>query len=259
VNTTIDPDDIPGRGPGDPAAGSGATGTGPVTGDVRGTTPPPPPPVDPTGAGSYGAGAGPTGPGWSPSPGGEYRSTDRRSLLLGVAGGAGGAVVLGALLFALWPDRGADPSPGAAATPTSSVTSEAPTPTPTGPQVTLVDRVLPATQVWTPMGVTCATGDVLSIAMAGSASHDQTTSGIVGPTGLLDPHFHQFNVEGFADANTMTVIGSLGEDPATFFVVGAGATYVCPHDGELYLGVNDRGVQNNSGGFLASITRTAHG
>ncbi|GIG21275.1 hypothetical protein Cch01nite_19990 [Cellulomonas chitinilytica] len=183
-------------------------------------------------------------------------------MLLGVAAGAGGVVVLGALAFALWPDGA--PDAGAAAQP-AAVTSSAPAPAspsptaaPTTPTVAVVDRVLPATQVWTAMGVSCVTGDVLSIAVAGSVSHDQTLAGTVGPTGLLDPGFHKFNVEGFPDAHTMTVIGSLGQDPGTFFVVGEGATYVCPHDGELNLGVNDRGVQNNSGAFLATITLT-HG
>ncbi|MBO9556482.1 hypothetical protein [Cellulomonas sp.] len=183
-------------------------------------------------------------------------------MLLGVAAGAGAVIVLGALAFALWPDRATD---GGAARPPAA-TSAAPspsvaTPTPTGQTgqtVTIVDRVLPATQVWTPMGVSCVTGDTLSIAMSGSASHDQTLKGTLGPTGLLDPAYHQFNVDGFPDANTFTVIGSLDQDPGTFFVVGTGATYVCPHDGQLNLGVNDRGVQNNSGAFLATISLT-HG
>jgi hypothetical protein len=167
-------------------------------------------------------------------------------------------VVIGALLFALWPNRGNN---GADPTPTTSVSSAAPTETKTAvaPVVTVVDRTLPSTQVWTAMGVTCAEGDVLRIAMSGSASHDQTASGTVGPSGLLDPVFHQYNVEGFEDANTMTVIGSLDQDPKTFFVVGDGTSYICPREGGLYLGVNDRGVENNSGAFLATITRTAQG
>lgn len=198
--------------------------------------------------------------------GGPPPDASRRSLLVGIAVGAGGVVVLGALLFALWPDGG----PGSAAPDapaTSSEPSPEPSPEPTDeptqtaatPSVTVASRSLPATQVWTPMGVTCETGDVLGIAMSGSASHDQTPEGVVGPTGLLDPIYHQFNVEGFPDANTMTIIGSLEQDPSTFFVVGEGTTYVCPRDGELHLGVNDVGVQNNSGAFEATITRTTHG
>jgi hypothetical protein len=165
-------------------------------------------------------------------------------------------VVLGALLFALWPDGDKDPDTGSSPAATSTPT---PTETTVEPTVSVVERSLPATQVWTPMGVDCGDGDVLRIAMSGSASHDQTASGTVGPTGLLDPTFHQFNVEGFPDANTMTVIGSLDENPDTFFVVGEGATYVCPQDGQLYLGVNDRGVENNSGAFEATITLTTQG
>lgn|GEM_PF-1508501 len=255
MNTTIDPDDNADRPEGRAAEPSGD--------DVRPASPPPPPPVDPAqglGTGEWHDGAAAGGTRWSaPTTSGDVPGppSSRRPMLVGVAAGAGAVVVLGALAFALWPDQGDDGGADAAVT-----TSATPTPsesTPAGPTVTVVDRSLPATQVWTPMDVTCAPGDVLSIAMSGSASHDQTASGTVGPTGLLDPYFHQFNVEGFPDANTMTIIGSLDEDPGTFFVVGESATYVCGQDGELYLGVNDRGVQNNSGAFQATITRTTHG
>ncbi|MGY4645048.1 hypothetical protein [Cellulomonas sp. URHB0016] len=277
MNTTNDPDDGAGRGPEDPTAplpGAAAAGNGPTADDVRPAMPPPPPPVGSSGTGTgtgtgtatgTGTGAasgewqdGASGSGWS-GPAMPPPPTDRRSLLIGIAGGAGAVVVLGAVLFALWPDRGGDSGADAAVTTsaTSTATSAAPTAVP--PVVTNVDRTLPATQVWTAMGVTCAQGDVLRIAMSGSASHDQTPSGTVGPSGLLDPVFHQYNVEGFPDANTMTVIGSLDQDPNTFFVVGDGTSYICPRDGGLYLGVNDRGVDNNSGAFLATITRTTQG
>ncbi|WP_421735617.1 hypothetical protein [Cellulomonas sp.] len=256
MDTTNGPDDGAERfpdGPTGPAsAGPASTGAGQGGFDDWPTSPMPPQPVVPSqgfGAGQWQSGSG------APPPG-----SSRRSLLLGIAAGAGGAVVLGALLFTLWPDSGTDDDTSGSAASTSSppVTPSA-TETAVEPTVTVADRSLPATQIWTAMGVGCEAGDVLDIAMSGSASHDQTASGTVGPTGLLDPRFHQYNVEGFPDANTMTIIGSLDEDPDTFFVVGEKATYVCTKDGELYLGVNDVGVQNNSGAFEATITRTTHG
>ena len=243
MDTTNPPDE-----PGDPAGGAPAPlAAGPPDPGAPSTPVPASPPVTPP----DGFGRWQTG---GPSP-----DSSHRSLLVGVAAGAGGVIVLAALLYALWPDGGSGPTTPAAATSPAPTAEAPPTATAATPSVTVADRSVPATQVWTPMGVTCATGDVLDIAMSGSASHDQTPEGVVGPTGLLDPRYHQYNVEGFPDANTMTIIGSLDEDPSTFFVVGEGTTYVCPRDGELHLGVNDAGVQNNSGAFAATITRTTHG
>ncbi|NUU19079.1 hypothetical protein HP550_17665 [Cellulomonas humilata] len=250
MDTTNGPDDGASRLPDEPA-GPASTGAGQGGFDDWSTSPTSPPPV----VSSQGFGAGQ----WQSGAGAPPPDTSRRSLLIGIAAGAGGAVVLGALLFTLWPDSGTDDTGGPAASTTSPPVTPSQTETAVEPAVTVANRSVPATQVWTAMGVECEAGDVLAIAMSGSASHDQTPSGTVGPTGLLDPEFHQYNVDGFPDANTMTIIGSLDEDPGTFFVVGEEATYVCTKDGELYLGVNDAGVQNNSGAFEATITRTTHG
>lgn len=270
MDTTNEPDGGAERQPDDtsrpasaPTPGPASTGAQPSSLDDW-STPTTPQPVVPSsglGAGEWQGGAGASGTGWSGSAGdGHAPDPSRRPLLIGIAAGVGGAVVLGALLFALWPDGGTDSDTGAPPAATSAPSdSPSPAETAAAPTVSVVDRSVPATQVWTPMGVECANGDVLRIAMSGSASHDQTDSGTVGPTGLLDPAFHQFNVEGFPDANTMTVIGSLDEKPDTFFVVGESATFVCPRDGELYLGVNDAGVENNSGAFEATITLTTQG
>ncbi|AEE46711.1 hypothetical protein [Cellulomonas fimi] len=215
-------------------------------------------------------GSGPTS-GSGAAAAGDPQGQLRRGVLLGVGATAALAVVVvaGVLVWSnATDDDGGSAQPAATATaPTQDgsapdeadgdATDDGDGTTGDEPTVVVAERALPATQVWTAMGVTCAAGDTLRIVMSGSASHDQTAAGTVGPTGLLDPLYHQFNVEGFPDANTMTVIGSLEEDPATFFVVGESAVYACPRDGELYLGVNDVGVQNNSGAFQATITHTA--
>jgi hypothetical protein len=57
------------------------------------------------------------------------------------------------------------------------------------------------------------------------------------------------------DANTASLIGSL--DQANPFVVGSGTTYTCAAPGRLFLGINDIGVGNNGGQFLATIEVTA--
>ena len=71
---------------------------------------------------------------------------------------------------------------------------------------------------------------------------------------MLDPGFHIYNVPGLPDANTVALIGSL--DRVGPFVVGTGTKVTCDRDGELYLGINDQGVGNNSGQFMAAVTVT---
>lgn len=122
------------------------------------------------------------------------------------------------------------------------------------PQVTAVERAIPATQVWTDMNLPCVAGDQLQIVVSGTVMHENSAKGEVDPNGLTDPFFHRWNVPGLPDANTVAAIGSLDQkDP---FVVGRGVSYACPRDGELFLGVNDIGVANNSGEFSAKITKT---
>ncbi|MGV8966490.1 MAG: CHAT domain-containing protein [Cellulomonas sp.] len=124
-----------------------------------------------------------------------------------------------------------------------------------GSVVTTMKTAIPATQVWTDTGVGCTAGDVLGITVLGTVRHEDSATGEVGPEGLTDPFFHQWNVPGLPDANTVAAIGSLDQESP--FVVGSGTTYTCDRDGELYLGVNDIGVANNSGEFNATITRIA--
>jgi hypothetical protein len=76
----------------------------------------------------------------------------------------------------------------------------------------------------------------------------------VGPDGSTNASYHQFNVDGLPDANHAALIGRL--DQAQPFVVGSFHTYSCAEPGRLFLGINDKdkGVVNNSGAFIASIT-----
>ncbi len=143
--------------------------------------------------------------------------------------------------------------------------SREPGPGPTGgntaPATTIlltVQRAIPATQVWSDMGLRCAAGETLQIGVSGTVMHEDSPTGKVGPDGLTDPYFRQFNVPGLPDANTVAAIGSL-DQALPFFVVGSGTTYTCPRDGALFLGVNDAGVANNSGAFNATITKSRIG
>ena len=54
--------------------------------------------------------------------------------------------------------------------------------------------------------------------------------------------------------NHAALIGSIDGQPP-YFPVGKENTYTCPARGRLFLGINDEGVDNNSGKFSATIKR----
>jgi hypothetical protein len=96
---------------------------------------------------------------------------------------------------------------------------------------------------------------VLDISASGTVLHDKNSpASAVDPDGLTDPGYHQYNVPGLPDANTVALIGSIDQEQP-YVVVGRGTTYECPGDGPLFLGINDVGVDNNSGAFVATIKR----
>jgi TIR domain len=111
---------------------------------------------------------------------------------------------------------------------------------------------IPSTELWTDTDVDCETGDVLDISATGTVLHNkEDVASAVDPNGLTDPFFHQHNVPGLPDANTVGLIGSIDREQP--FFVGTGTTYECPGAGRLFLGINDTGVANNSGEFIATI------
>lgn len=75
-----------------------------------------------------------------------------------------------------------------------------------------------------------------------------------GPDGIDGEENHPNNViSGVAHA---ALIGKLGEHGRPM-AVGSHSRYTAPTDGVLYLGVNDRGVENNGGAFDVTVTRTS--
>jgi hypothetical protein len=56
-------------------------------------------------------------------------------------------------------------------------------------------------------------------------------------------------------ANHAGLIGRITES-GTPFLVGADTEFTADEDGRFYLGINDGGLENNSGEFEASVTVT---
>jgi len=122
-----------------------------------------------------------------------------------------------------------------------------------------IDVSVPMYQYWTDTGIRCAPGDALDITVTGTAFHNSDPSSEVGPDGLSDPFYHQWNVPGLPDTNTASVIGRLDTMPDGPFYVGHGTSYTCPVDGQFQLGINDIDMSGNSGAFTAVVTHTPVG
>ena len=107
-----------------------------------------------------------------------------------------------------------------------------------------------AKRAFTDTGVDVAVGDRVAIAASGTVFYDAT--GSTGPTGVAErPDLQQFNV--LDSENHGSLIGRIGENGAPFSV-GSDFASASLAPGRLFLGVNDRGVENNSGAFTATVT-----
>jgi hypothetical protein len=139
---------------------------------------------------------------------------------------------------------------GAAAVFLPVIIGPQPTSKPSAPSTFQVS--VPADRDWTATGAYCGEGDVFVMTATGLILHEDNPNSTVSPDGLADPSYHQYNVPGLPDAGTAGLIGSLDREQQ-FFFVGSAADYTCPHAGQLFLGINDRGLAGNSGAWTASI------
>jgi hypothetical protein len=107
-----------------------------------------------------------------------------------------------------------------------------------------------ARRAFTDTGVDVATGDRVAIGATGTIFHDAT--GSTGPNGVAERRdLRQFNV--LDTENHGALIGRIGESGVPF-AVGSDFVSASLAPGRLFLGVNDRGPDNNSGAFTATVT-----
>jgi hypothetical protein len=119
-------------------------------------------------------------------------------------------------------------------------------------ETTSADVVVDGARFWTDTGLDVAVGDRVEVQADGTVFHNEAES--VGPEGepvadLINP---------VQDAPHGALIGRVGGAGDPFFVGGT-ATMTVEDDGRLYLGINDPGVNNNSGAFTAAVTVTPAG
>jgi hypothetical protein len=139
----------------------------------------------------------------------------------------------------------APPSPPAPAPATPSTLGSAPAP----PSSKAVD--VPGAVAWTRTGLYLTQGERFDVRATGQVSFIQTAPP-VGPDGATDEHPGVCVLPG-PDHHAALIGRILGPSPGTPFLVGSTFDGQANRSGELELGINDIGVDNNGGAFHASV------
>jgi len=115
-------------------------------------------------------------------------------------------------------------------------------------QLTIEDVAVYGTAQWTDTGVDISAGDDVEVTARGEVFHREDAS--IGPEGftnrpdLLTP---------LPSANHAGLLGRAGTTGVPFYV-GRDNTFTVERDGRLFLGINDGGLENNRGFFIATVT-----
>lgn len=171
-----------------------------------------------------------------PTTDGGSSPISRRALLLIVVGVVTALGLLGLALLG----GGADPGGGGADPGGGDRSPEA------SPERRVV--TVAGTQQWTDSGIDVTVGDRIQVTATGTVFHNGSSS--AGPDGAPDPGLRAFNI--LKDADHAGLLGRVGETGASFHL-GGQATLTVPAAGRLYLGINDVGVDNNSGAYTATV------
>jgi hypothetical protein len=108
-------------------------------------------------------------------------------------------------------------------------------------------------QAWTPTGFTVRRGDVLTFNTTGELRLSGSADDVSTPAGSKSGR-RAANAP-LPDAPAGTLIGRIGTNGRPF-EIGNGTSMTMPAAGQLYLGVNDDGFEDNQGEFRVEIRRT---
>jgi Caspase domain len=112
-----------------------------------------------------------------------------------------------------------------------------------------VEISVDGTELWTDTDIDLRAGDQVQVTATGTVYHNEVTS--TGPDGDSES-----TSEGpYGDTNHAGLIGRI-TDAGDPFLIGSETTFTADQDGRLYLGINDFGVENNSGAFDTSVRVT---
>jgi hypothetical protein len=119
------------------------------------------------------------------------------------------------------------------------------------------------TQLWTDTGTQAIQGQSYNISASGMLQFNTNPGSLAPPTGRSD-HGPGIDAQcwpgrvhvGFPVplAPCLSLIGKIGADGAPF-EVGSAMTLIAPATGELFLGVNDGNLGDNSGGWIATVSQ----
>ncbi|MGH9156232.1 MAG: hypothetical protein ACRD1K_10460, partial [Acidimicrobiales bacterium] len=104
---------------------------------------------------------------------------------------------------------------------------------------------------WVASGVSVEPGDILTVKVSGSIVHDVDADRSTGPDGDPSPDVQQFNI--VPDFLHGGLIGHVGNDGEPF-AIGKDFTATAETAGELFLQVNDVGLDSNAGEFKARVS-----
>ena len=109
---------------------------------------------------------------------------------------------------------------------------------------------VPGNQAWTATGMRVNQGDRLSFRASGQVRWGSGARDVAGPGGgrAINPNYP------VATAGGGGLIGRVGNGQP-FMIPSNGATVAMPASGQLYLGINDDNVSDNSGSFRVHIAR----
>lgn len=113
---------------------------------------------------------------------------------------------------------------------------------------------VPANQKWTPTGLTVRRGEVVNFSSTGEGRLSADSADVAHASGALSQRYAQNSPlpRVFAGA----LIGRVGNGEP-FPIGGPTNTVTMPAAGQLFLGINDDDVNDNSGGFRVTIQRSS--
>ena len=104
---------------------------------------------------------------------------------------------------------------------------------------------------WTPTGMTVRQGDRLTFNATGEVRLSTDSADVANPNGSRAGR--KAASAPVPDAATGALIAKVGNSAA--FPIGESGTVTMPANGQLFLGINDDHVGDNSGGYRVTVTR----
>jgi hypothetical protein len=112
---------------------------------------------------------------------------------------------------------------------------------------------VPANQAWTATGITVRRGEVMSFNTTGEARLSNDPADIAGSAGARSQRKAPgAPIPGAFAGALIARVGSSGE----VFPIGDQSTVTMPASGQLFLGINDDQMADNSGGFRVNVQRS---